>query len=73
MSLQDKAKQVLNELIEAPDDVLGALSNKEIAQRMGIETHTVKQHMWRIMEKLGVKTRYELISKYTPRLPRGNL
>jgi DNA-binding NarL/FixJ family response regulator len=40
------------------------LSNKEIAQRLNIATHTVKSHVHNIMEKLALHTRLQL-AKYT--------
>lgn len=53
------------------------LSNKEIAQRLGIEVATVKNHVHNILEKLGVATRAEaaarLRSRVRGRLARGVL
>jgi DNA-binding NarL/FixJ family response regulator len=37
------------------------LSNREIAQRLELSQHTVKNHMFRIFEKLGVSSRIELL------------
>ncbi|HEX8153349.1 MAG TPA: LuxR C-terminal-related transcriptional regulator, partial [Thermoanaerobaculia bacterium] len=37
------------------------LTNKEIAQRLGISDHTVKFHLNGIMGKLGVETRTEAV------------
>lgn len=39
----------------------GGLTNKEIAQRLGITEHTVKFHLNGIMRKLGVSTRTEAV------------
>ena len=39
----------------------GGLSNKEIAQRLGITGHTVKFHLNGILRKLGVATRTEAV------------
>lgn len=36
------------------------LSNKEIAQRLGIATHTVKTHVRNVMEKLELHTRLQI-------------
>jgi len=36
------------------------LSNKEIATRMGVATHTVKSHVHNILEKLALHTRLEV-------------
>lgn len=37
----------------------GAMSNKEIAEKIGLSPLTVKSHLQRIYEKLGVRTRAE--------------
>jgi DNA-binding NarL/FixJ family response regulator len=39
----------------------GGLTNKEIAQRLGITEHTVKFHLNGLMRKLGVSTRTEAV------------
>jgi two-component system, NarL family, nitrate/nitrite response regulator NarL len=39
----------------------GGLTNKEIAQRLGITEHTVKFHLNGILRKLGVSTRTEAV------------
>jgi len=39
----------------------GGLTNKEIAQRLGITVHTVKFHLNGILRKLGVSTRTEAV------------
>ncbi len=33
------------------------LSNRDIAERLGISEHTVKVHLWRLFRRLGVKSR----------------
>jgi DNA-binding NarL/FixJ family response regulator len=38
------------------------LHNREIAERLAITAHTVKNYMFRIFEKLGVSNRVELVS-----------
>jgi len=44
------------------------LSNKEIAQRLNIATHTVKSHVRNVMEKLALHTRLQ-IAAYSHRGP----
>jgi len=42
-------------------DLIGeGLSNKEIAQRLNIATHTVKNHVRNVMEKLALHTRLQI-------------
>lgn len=38
------------------------LSNKEIAEKLGITESTVKKHLWSIFQKLGITSRYDAIS-----------
>jgi DNA-binding CsgD family transcriptional regulator len=42
------------------------LSNKEIADRLCISVYTVKNHVHRILEKLGVNTRLEAVRLAEP-------
>lgn len=42
--------------------LVSGLSNREIGARLGLSQHTIKNHLLRIFEKLGVSTRVELLS-----------
>jgi DNA-binding NarL/FixJ family response regulator len=46
----------------------GAMSNKEIAEKMGLSPLTIKSHLQRIYEKLGVRTRAEAMRLFYNRL-----
>ena len=37
------------------------LSNRDIAQRLGITEHTVKVHLWRLFRRIGVKSRTQAL------------
>jgi DNA-binding NarL/FixJ family response regulator len=64
-SLRPGDAQTLSVLSDRERDVVRCLaeglSNREIAFRLGISRHTVKNYMFRIFEKLGVSSRLELL------------
>jgi DNA-binding NarL/FixJ family response regulator len=41
--------------------VAQGLTNKEISSRLGVSEHTIKNHLFRIYDKLGISSRVELI------------
>ena len=41
--------------------VVEGLTNREIADRLGLSQHTIKNHLFRIFDKLGVSNRIELL------------
>jgi DNA-binding NarL/FixJ family response regulator len=41
--------------------VAAGMTNKEISDKLGLSEHTVKNHLFRIYEKLGISSRVELI------------
>jgi two-component system nitrate/nitrite response regulator NarL len=41
--------------------VADGLSNRDIAHELGLSEHTIKNHLFRIFEKLGISSRVELV------------
>ena len=46
---------------EVANLVSEGLTNREIAQKLGLSEHTVKKYLFRIFEKLGISNRVELV------------
>jgi DNA-binding NarL/FixJ family response regulator len=68
--LSDRELQVVRCLAEG-------LSNREIAHRMKLSQHTIKNYLFRVFDKLGVSSRVELLSMtltggFTENLGRGS-
>src|SRR5579872_5262425 len=47
--------------VEVVRCVTEGLTNREIGERLGLSQHTIKNHMFRIFDKLGVSNRIELL------------
>ncbi len=54
----DKLSKRQKQLIVMLDE---GLSNRDIAERLGISEHTVKVHLWRLFRRLGVKSRTQTL------------
>jgi len=49
--------------------VCGGFTNKEIASRLHLSAHTVKNHVYRILKKTGASDRVSLVDHYQGRRP----
>jgi DNA-binding CsgD family transcriptional regulator len=48
--------------------VADGLTNREIAQQLGLSTHTVRNYLFRIFDKIGVSNRMLLVMYYNHKL-----
>lgn len=51
--------------LEIVREVIGGKNNKEIGEQLFISPNTVKNHIYNIYKKIGIKNRYELIAHFT--------
>src|SRR5271156_6280776 len=61
-------EQLSRREIEVVDSVAQGLTNREIAERLGLSQHTIKNYLFRVFDKLGVSSRVELLTMTLSRM-----
>jgi DNA-binding CsgD family transcriptional regulator len=58
---QELAARLTNGELAVVQGILGGLSNREIAEHLGMAETTVKKHLFRVLDKTGASTRIDLM------------
>ena len=65
----NRMEQLSKRELEVVDKVVEGLTNREVADRLGLSQHTVKNYLFKVFEKLEISTRTELLSLVLRRMP----